>query len=135
MSEIKTHTGSCHCGAVRFQAELDLGAPANRCNCTFCMKTQVANVVIKPSAFKLLAGADDLVDYQKEGHPNHMPFCRHCGTHVFGYGNVEELGGDFYAVNVNCLDDADPVTLGYIYWDGRHNNWASGPRQEPWPAH
>jgi hypothetical protein len=42
------------------------------------------------------------------------------------------LGGEYVSVNVLCLDEVDPATLKTIYWDGRHNNWAAGPRETPW---
>jgi hypothetical protein len=66
------------------------------------------------------------------GSPNH-PFCRHCGVHAFGRGHLPEIGGGYCAVNVNCLDDVDPATLRYQYWDGRHDNWQAGTRDTPWP--
>jgi hypothetical protein len=130
----KIHGGGCHCGAVRFEAELDLDEAVNRCNCTMCTKLAQANVVIKPDAFRLLSGADSLTDYRRGDGPNHSPFCKVCGVHCYAYGNVPELGGDYYAVNVLCLDDIDPSLLTAQHWDGRHDNWAAGPRPAPWPV-
>ena len=36
---MQTLAGSCHCGAVRFEADLDLTQPSFRCNCTICRRT------------------------------------------------------------------------------------------------
>lgn len=45
---------------------------------------------------------------------------------------MEELGGDFYAVNVACLDDVTPEELAdapVSYEDGKNNNWDSSPAE------
>ena len=128
---MKTHTGSCHCKAVRFESELDVGQ-VTRCNCTICMKLGSTGCVVKPAAFRLTAGEDNLHTY-----PNRIgarKFCKTCGVFCFGTGTLAELGGDFVSVNVNTLDDVDAWLLAPMYWDGRHDNWQAGPRKEPWPV-
>ena len=61
-------------------------------------------------------------------------FCKRCGVHCFGRGELEFLGGAFVGVSVNCLDALDVEALPLRYWDGRHDNWEAGPRDTPWPV-
>ncbi|MBU8896057.1 GFA family protein [Corallococcus sp. H22C18031201] len=133
-SNEKTYTGTCLCGAVRFEARMDLSRGASQCNCTYCTKFGVTSVGLKPDAFRLVAGAEHLGEFRKEGSLNSRSFCKHCGVQCFGAGYVEELGGAFVSVNINCIDEVDVGQLTIGYWDGRHNNWAAGLRSKPWPV-
>ena len=36
MSDLVSHQGGCHCGAVRYRAQVDLGGPVISCNCSMC---------------------------------------------------------------------------------------------------
>lgn len=121
------YQGGCHCGAVRFEVELDLSKPVSRCNCSICVKTGTTNTVVEPTKFELLSGMDALTDYQFNSLCTHHYFCKRCGIRSFTQGNLPQLGGDFYGVNVACLDDVDLDTLSLMYWDGKHNAWQKGP--------
>ena len=127
------YLGACHCGAVRFAVALDLSEGASRCNCSVCMKISNTSAFAKPAAFTLLSDESALGAYEWGAKISRRYFCKACGVHCFGRGDLPELGGTFVSVNVNVLEDVDPTTLSVSYWDGRHDNWAAGPRETPWP--
>ncbi|WP_342379733.1 GFA family protein [Myxococcus stipitatus] len=133
-SSLKKYVGGCHCGAVRFEAEVDLNEAVNRCNCTVCTKMGGTTTQVPPPSFRVLKGQDSLGEYRVGDSRNYRNFCKHCGVQVFGGGFVEELGGDFRSINVGCLDDVDISLLTIQHWDGRNNNWQSGSRPQPWPV-
>lgn len=126
----RTYVGGCHCGSVRYEADIDLSAGTFKCNCSICLKLRNWITMVKPDAFRLLAGNVDLTDYQFGARKIHHQFCRHCGVHSFGWGDLADLGGKVYAVNVNCLDNLDPAELAgapVTFVDGRNDNWQSPP--------
>jgi hypothetical protein len=125
--------GGCHCGAVRFEVAADPSEGATRCNCSVCTKIAASARVVKPAAFRLVAGEAQLSTYEWGAKISKRFFCSCCGVHCFGRGYLEEVGGDYVSVNFNCLDDVDPSAIPLVYWDGRHNNWQAGPRPTPWP--
>ena len=127
----KTYTGSCHCGAVRFAVEIDLAAETSRCNCSICTKARFWKAIVTPDAFRLLRGEENLATYQFGGRNIRHRFCRCCGVKPFGQGHMPQLG-DFYAVNLACLDDASDDVLAaapVAYQNGRDDDWGSPPAE------
>ncbi|MEN3277943.1 MAG: hypothetical protein V7631_3733 [Massilia sp.] len=128
---MSTYHGSCHCGAVRYAADIDLAAGTIKCNCSICTKMRFWAAPVPSAAFRLLAGAEALGEYRfhlrRDGHY----FCRHCGINVFSTGESPSRGA-FHAVTVSSLDDlpvdellAAPVRC----FDGRNDNWETPPAE------
>ena len=130
----KTHTGTCHCGAIRFECDVDLTAGTTRCNCTFCGKARFWMAFVPDTDFRLLAGEDDLSDYRYSPPGKtaflHLTFCRTCGIRPFSSGGpLPQFGGPFHAVNVACLDvtPEELAALPVAYADGANNDWPTTP--------
>jgi hypothetical protein len=127
----RTHVGGCHCGAVRYEADLDLAAGTFKCNCSICTKARSWLAPVQPDSFRLLAGATELTEYLFGAKNIHHLFCKHCGVRPFSWGTNPD-SGKFYVVNVMCLDDLDidelvSAPIGYI--DGRRDAWDSAPAE------
>jgi hypothetical protein len=129
---LKTYAGSCHCGAMRFECEVDLAAGTGRCNCSYCAKARGWGATAKPDTFRITAGKDAVFEYQFGTKVGHHCFCKICGIRCFGYGHLDVLGGDFVSVAVACLDDVpvEQLTGGPItYQNGRNNAWWNTPAE------
>jgi hypothetical protein len=120
----QTFHGSCQCGGVKFEADIDLAeAGSTKCNCTSCWKSRWWSMKVKPENFRALAGGPQLET--KRG------FCRECG--ITPYRHVEKAewnDGAYYSVNVAALDDLDPSALLKVpvqYCNGRDNDWWHAP--------
>ena len=127
----QTYTGGCHCGAVRYEADADLGKGTVKCNCSICSKGRAWLVAVDGSEFRLLRGSDALGEYQFGANRIHHLFCRHCGVKSFARGDAGE-GQQFVAVMVSCLDnvpDEQLAALPVMYVDGRNDNFQAAPAQ------
>ena len=109
--------GGCHCGAVRFEAELpEAPVPALDCNCSVCSMTGFLHIVVPHEEFELVTGRDALTSYRfGTGTAEHL-FCRICGVKSFYQPRSHP---EAWSLNANCLDQ--PVQLAIERFDGR--NW------------
>ena len=122
MTTTKTMHGSCKCGAVKFEADVDLSKGTTKCNCTSCWKRRWWSLAVKPEGFRSLHGEDQLTE---------AGFCTKCG--IVPYARVpaaEWNDGAYVSINVAVLDDLDPRELMAApirLCDGRNDNWFEKP--------
>ncbi|MGF6726480.1 hypothetical protein P3T43_005870 [Paraburkholderia sp. GAS41] len=95
----KTYQGSCHCGKVRFEADIDVNVGRRPCNCWICARQLAWKTWVKPEDFRLLAGDAELGDYQAGVGKGHQLFCRNCGAASFGRGFVDATGTEYVSIS------------------------------------
>ena len=101
MAALVTHTGGCHCGAVRFTCEAPAEIEVQDCNCSICRMCGILHLVVPKRRFTLVSGADSLSRYRfNTGIAEHL-FCAVCGVKSF---YVPRSAPDSISVNVRCLD-------------------------------
>ena len=60
---MKTFTGGCHCGDVRYQVDADLERASSEgklldCNCSMCAKKGIVHLMVPRADFRLLTSTD-----------------------------------------------------------------------------
>lgn len=106
--------GSCHCGAVQYQAEVDLTKPIIECNCSYCERQGLLLSFVPNTGLVVTKGDDNLTEYHfNTGKITHS-FCKTCGVQCFGRSG--DMGA---AINVRTLTDVDLTSLTRTPFDGR----------------
>jgi hypothetical protein len=116
MTEPIIYQGGCHCGAVRYQIQVEQ-LEAVDCNCSICTKKGFIHLIVPASRFTLLQGADALSTYTFNTRIAKHHFCRHCGIHSFYRPRSHPEG---YDVNLRCLDGNAIDRFQITPFDGQH---------------
>lgn len=113
-----THRGGCHCRRVRFEVEAPADLVVQDCNCSLCRMSGFWHLIVPAARFRLVSGAEDLVEYTfNTGVAKHR-FCRVCGIKSFYIPRSNPDGVD---VNARCLDEGSARSISVEPFDGR--NW------------
>jgi hypothetical protein len=86
--DAKTYHGSCHCGAVRFEADLDLTQPTIA-QLLDLQAQPVLAAVVKPAQFRVIAGRDELKAVPVQFHAERALLRKTCGVRPFGRASPE----------------------------------------------
>ena len=108
-------SGGCHCGAVRFTAQLpDPPVAALDCNCSICAMTGFLHIIVPHADFSLESGAQTLTSYRfGSGAAEHL-FCSVCGVKSFYQPRSHP---EAWSVNAYCLDERPDLDI--EFFDGR----------------
>jgi hypothetical protein len=115
---MRTYSGHCHCGAVRFRFRSEELTEGRRCNCSICIRrgAVMSARYVPPDDFEELVGLEALCVYQFGDHDVSHYFCKTCGIYPFHDGTAKP---GHYRVNLGCIDGVDVLALPVVIIDGR----------------
>jgi len=111
------YRGSCHCGAVSFEAEAPDSVEVENCNCSICSKSGYLHLIVPKKNFRLLSGEEQLQTYTFNSGVAKHTFCRICGIKPFYIPRSNPDGVD---INLRCLNE-QPKSITIVEFDGQ--NW------------
>lgn len=111
------HTGSCHCGNVKFEVEGEIDG-ALVCNCSICARKGALLWFVPRDALHLLTPQDGLRTYTFNQHVIQHRFCPTCGIHPFAEA-VDPTGRPMAAINLRCVEGVDVDAVPVRHYDGR----------------
>lgn len=109
------YQGSCHCGAVKFEAEGEI-KQVMACNCSICSRKGSLLWFIPRENFKLVSGNPSTYTFNK--HFIKHRFCPTCGIHPYAEA-ADKSGKPMAAINTRCLEGVDFTALPVKHFDGR----------------
>ncbi len=113
-----TVTGSCHCGKIKFEIEVNEIITVQECNCSICSMTGYVHLIIPGAKFRLLSGEEYLSTYEFNTKTAKHTFCNKCGIKSFYIPRSNPNG---YSVNLRCIDQTRFTEITVEKFDGR--NW------------
>ncbi len=99
----KNYTGSCHCGKVQFDVDLDLDQ-VRVCDCSLCRKRGALNHRVADADLHISSPLEELTLYQWHTNTAKDYFCPTCGILPF---RRPRTAPDLWTINVRCLDGVD----------------------------
>jgi hypothetical protein len=129
-------TGSCHCGAIRYEAEVD-PASASVCHCADCqvLSGSAFRVTIRaaPGSFRIVAGSPRVyTKIAESGAPREQAFCEHCGSPLYATSPGPEPR--LYSLRAGTIHERAALRPAVQIWCRSELPWLDGlaalPRME-----
>ncbi len=104
--------GTCHCGAVEFEVDLEEGFQnVRRCNCSICSRKGAIMAAVPLHGFRVTRGADKLSLYQWNARIAKHYFCSICG--IYTHHQRRSVPTE-YGFNVACIAGVDMAAIGPV---------------------
>ncbi len=118
--------GSCHCGNIKFEAEIDLDK-VTICHCTDCQRmTGAAFRTVVPAiknSFKLLQGEPSTyLKIAESGNRRIQAFCPNCGTSIYA---TSEFNQEIFGLRVGTLNQRSEIAPKKQIWHRSVMPWVS----------
>ena len=112
-SHLRTYSGSCHCGRVRFEIDAELDH-VRVCDCSFCSKRGALVHRVPPERFRMLSEWSELSLYEWNTKTAKHYFCKTCGVFPF---HRPRTAPELWGINVRCLEgvDASAIPIKYVH--------------------
>jgi hypothetical protein len=118
---MRTHTGGCHCGRVRFEVIAPAKLVVADCNCSICTKYGYLHLIVPADRFKLISGREALSTYSFNTRVAKHFFCSTCGVKSF---YIPRSHPDGISVNARCIDSDTVESMSVKPFNGR--DWEEG---------
>ena len=100
---MQTYRGSCHCGRIRFEVDLNLDH-VRSCDCSLCRKRGALLHRVDDDHLRVLTPLGDATLYQWHTRTAKDYFCPICGVLPF---RRPRTAPHLWSVNVRCLEGVD----------------------------
>ena len=109
----RSYTGSCHCGDVQFEVDVDLDH-VRVCDCSVCRKRGALNYRVSDADLRIKTPLKDMTLYRWHTRVAKDYFCPRCGILPF---RRPRTAPDMWTVNVRCLDDVEleSIPIDYVH--------------------
>ena len=124
------HSGSCHCGVIRFTIDADI-TELTTCDCSLCVKRNALMARVPGGALKITSGEDDLTLYEWNTRRAKHYFCKHCGIYVF---HRKRAMPDHFGVNAFCPQGFDVGSVPVRATEGANMTIEIADPNPDWPG-
>jgi hypothetical protein len=118
-------TGGCHCGAIRYEADVD-PATAGLCHCTDCqvLSGTAFRVSVRalPDSFRIVDGTSRIyIKTAESGIKREQAFCETCGSPI--YAATPGAEPKIVSIRVGTIDQRDQLRPVAQIWTRSQLPW------------